>query len=164
MPSGEDIHQPDDQGLKAIVNLSLSHLAAVCDIEQRSFADPWSLQMFRDELRDDGSRIALVLEEQGEVSGYLIGWLVLDEFHLGNIAVRPQSRGKGQGRMLLQEALRLSRIRGCRQASLEVRASNQPAIELYRKFGFRPVALRKKYYRDEDALVMLADLDGDTRC
>jgi ribosomal-protein-alanine N-acetyltransferase len=60
--------------------------------------------------------------------------------------------------------LALARKRGCRLATLEVRASNQPAIELYRSFGFRSVAIRKKYYQDEDALVMLADLDREDKC
>lgn len=151
-------------GDAAVVRFTVGHLEAVLGIERSSFPDPWSLQMFRGELQDDQRRICLVLEDQGQVSGYLIGWVVLDEFHLGNIAVRPQSRGRGQGRTLLHEALDLARKRGCRQATLEVRAGNQPAVELYRSFGFRPVAIRKKYYQDEDALVMLADLDRGGKC
>lgn len=155
---------PTDRGEAAVVRFTAGHLEAVVEIERSSFPDPWSLQMFRDELQEDERRICLVLEDQGRVSGYLIGWVVLDEFHLGNLAVRLQSRGRGQGRTLLHEALALARQRGCRLATLEVRASNQPAIELYRSFGFRSVAIRKKYYQDEDALVMLADLDREDKC
>ncbi len=151
-------------GEAAVVRFTAGHLEAVLEIERNSFPDPWTVQMFRDELQEDDRRICLVLEDQSQVAGYLIGWVVLDEFHLGNLAVRLKSRGRGMGRILLKKGLELACQRGCRLATLEVRAGNQPAIELYRSFGFRPVAIRKKYYHDEDALVMLADLDRGGQC
>lgn len=141
-----------------IVKMRPEHLPAVLDIESSSFHDPWSENMFRDEMKEDGRRIFLVLESDGKVAGYALGWVVLDEFHLGNIAVVAGKRRAGYGRRLLQEILQQAYQLGCRLASLEVRSSNQSAIELYKTFGFRPVAIRKKYYQNEDALVMMSEI------
>jgi ribosomal-protein-alanine N-acetyltransferase len=134
------------------------HLPEILSIERSSFPDPWSENMFQEEMKEDGRRISLVLESDGKASGYAIGWVVLDEFHLGNIAVVDGKRRAGYGRRLLQEILQQVYQLGCRMASLEVRSSNQSAIELYKTFGFRPVAIRKKYYQNEDALVMISEI------
>ncbi len=142
----------------AIVKMRPELLPEILGIENSSFPDPWSENMFRAEMKEDGRRIFLVLEDEGRVAGYAIGWVVLDEFHLGNIAIMNQKRRGGRGRLLLQEILDQAYRQGCRMASLEVRASNEPAIELYKAFGFRPIAIRKKYYQNEDALVMMSDI------
>jgi len=89
---------------------------------------------------------------------------VLDEFHLGNLAVRPDFKGKGYGALILEQMLEYVKKRGCRTASLEVRASNLIAISLYHKYNFKEIAVRKKYYQDEDALVLLARLDEENAC
>ncbi len=136
----------------------------VLALEQDLFTDPWSERMFRDDLKGDGRSLSLCLRSGRSVTGYLIGWFVADEFHLGNLAVAREEQGKGQGGRLLDHALSLARSRGCRLATLEVRASNGAAIALYRGRGFREVAVRKRYYRDEDALVMLSDLGGGWPC
>lgn len=133
-------------------------LPQVLAIERSSFPDPWSERMFRDDLKDDGRRLAIVLKAAGRVAGYAIGWFVADEFHLGNIAIMPERKGQGLGRRLLEHCIEQARAHQCVMATLEVRASNEAAINLYHSFGFKEIALRKKYYQTEDALVMLADL------
>jgi ribosomal-protein-alanine N-acetyltransferase len=138
--------------------LTEDDLVAVLAIERQSFGDPWTEGMFREELRNDGRRLSLLLKQDGAVIGYAIGWLVADEFHLGNFAIDPRQRGCGRGSRLLGDALARARAAGCALATLEVRASNQAAIALYQKFGFKAVAIRKRYYSDEDALVMVAML------
>lgn len=153
-----------NSGKNNTVKMRPEHLPEIMEIEKKSFCDPWSENMFREELKDDGRRISLVLESDGRIAGYAVGWLVLDEFHLGNIAVDDKIRGTGKGKLLLREILRQAFSAGCRIASLEVRMSNEKAIRLYRAFGFKPIAIRKKYYQDEDALVMLADIKGEERC
>jgi ribosomal-protein-alanine N-acetyltransferase len=79
--------------------------------------------------------------------------------HIHNLAVRPESRGAGLGRRLLELGLAMGARRGATVALLEVRESNHPAIELYRSMGFVPVALRRNYYSQpqEDALVLRKD-------
>ena len=147
-----------------ISRFSEEHLTAVLEIERSSFPDPWSEGMFREELKDDGRRMPLVITDESAVAGYGIGWLVLDEFHLGNLAIRPGQRGRGLGRRLLSEMLERAAAGGCRMATLEVRASNETAKELYHSFGFKEVAIRKKYYGSEDALVMIAKLPAAAAC
>ena len=141
-----------------ITPMTGADLPQVLAIERASFPDPWSERMFRDDLKDDGMRLTVCLRSDGAVAGYAVGWFVADEFHLGNIAVEPGRKGQGLGRKLMEHCIGQARARRCALATLEVRASNETAIGLYRSFGFREVALRKKYYQNEDALVMLANL------
>lgn len=136
----------------------ISDIQAVLEIEKDSFPDPWSEKLFAEELDGDARRLNAALKVGGLLVGYGMGWVVADEFHLGNLAVDRSLRGRGYGRSLLRHMLDEAAGRGCRICSLEVRASNQAAIGLYRAFGFREIALRRRYYGDEDALVMLAEL------
>lgn len=140
------------------------HLSEVLAIEQASFSDPWSEVMFRQELEEDPGRYPVVLTVNSQVIGYGLGWIVLDEFHLGNLAVRPDMKGRGYGSLILGRMLKQVKLKGCRTASLEVRASNQTAINLYHRYKFKEIAVRKKYYQDEDALVLLARLDEENEC
>ncbi len=138
--------------------MSASDLPQIMAIERRSFPDPWSEKLFAEELDGDSRRLNVVMKVEGRVVGYGLGWVVLDEFHLGNLAVDEEHRGRGYGRKILAYLLDRAYRRGCRICSLEVRVSNQRAISLYRSFGFREVALRPRYYGQEDALVMLSEL------
>jgi len=76
----------------------------------------------------------------------------------------PDLKGRGYGSLILERMLKLVKSKGCRTASLEVRASNHTAINLYHKYNFKEIAVRKKYYQDEDALVLLARLDEEKAC
>ncbi|MDI6739068.1 MAG: ribosomal protein S18-alanine N-acetyltransferase [Candidatus Edwardsbacteria bacterium] len=139
-------------------------LPQVLAIEHSLFPDPWSEGMFREELKDDGRRLSVCLRSGNKVIGYAVGWFVADEFHLGNIAVVRQCQRKGFGRQLVEYVLDQAQSKKCSIATLEVRTSNATAIALYRHLGFKEIALRKKYYRTEDAVVMLAELSGSAPC
>jgi ribosomal-protein-alanine N-acetyltransferase len=139
-------------------------LGAVLDIEYVSFANPWPRDIFLDELR--GSDVARLFvarisagEQQGRVVGYACTWIVTDEMHLTSFAVHPGFRRQHVGFQLLEGVLTQALELGCRQAVLEVRVSNRGAQRLYGRFGFAPVAVRKRYYIDnqEDAIVMFLD-------
>jgi ribosomal-protein-alanine N-acetyltransferase len=90
----------------------------------------------------------------------VIFWLVHDELHILNVATSPEHRRRGVGRALMTAAVQRGRQQGCALATLEVRKTNQPAIELYRSLGFRSVGIRPNYYVEEgeDAVVMLLRL------
>jgi ribosomal-protein-alanine N-acetyltransferase len=137
-------------------------LERVLEIEHAVFAAPWSRASFEGELGND-SALPLVAELDSAVVAYMISWLVVDELHIGNIAVAPVAQRRGIGRDLLTFCLREAASRGVAYATLEVRVSNDRAIKLYEGFGFMPVALRRAYYSDtgEDALVMLKQFDRD---
>jgi [ribosomal protein S18]-alanine N-acetyltransferase len=141
-------------------------LEAVLAIERAAFPTPWPRDIFLRELHDDRVArlfVARVAEgaQQGTVAGYTCAWIVTGELHITNFAVHPEFRRQHVGRQLLQAVLRRAHEQGCRQAVLEVRASNRGAQRLYGQYGFAPVAVRARYYTDngEDAVVMfLADI------
>ena len=135
-----------------------SDLNQVLSIEMACFSSPWSRSSFLFELHSKNS-CCVVARRDNRVVGYVIGWFVLDELHIINIAVHPQCRRRGMGDKLLRFLLGRAEERGCRRATLELRASNEVARRLYQKRGFRPVAIRKAYYRcpGEDAVLMMMD-------
>jgi ribosomal-protein-alanine N-acetyltransferase len=137
-------------------------LDRVCEIEQAVFALPWSRKSFESEVSGDPCSLSWVAEEDGLVVGYLVAWHVADELHIGNLAVVPARQGRGVAASLLSSALAGAAERLIEHAALEVRASNERAIRLYERFGFRGVAIRKAYYEDngENALIMFRAIGG----
>jgi ribosomal-protein-alanine N-acetyltransferase len=144
-----------------LCRMATHHLDQVLAIE-RSFAAPWTREMFLQELhsRPEVSE-AIVALLQEEVAGYVLAWFVADEIHVVNLAVASRLRRRGIGRRLLAEVCARGVARGMVMATLEVRVHNDAAIRLYESMGFRQVAIRRSYYADngEDALVMLKDLE-----
>jgi ribosomal-protein-alanine N-acetyltransferase len=133
-------------------------------IEQASFPNPWTENLFRGELTCPMSRILVGRFRGGQrrgVAAYLVYWLVLDEAHLHSIAVRPGLRRIGIATRMLAEAVRRSRREGALRMTLEVRRSNRPAQNMYDKLGFTVQGVRPGYYADtgEDALILWAELD-----
>ena len=136
-------------------------------IEQDLFTLPWSRTSLLFEAGGNRNTISIVAQDEGGTAGYAVGWFVSDEFHIGNVAVARAKQGCGIGRRLVEYMLEEALARGSSIATLEVRVSNVRAIGLYRRYGFKGVAIRKRYYGDngEDALVMFCELrrdkDGD---
>jgi ribosomal-protein-alanine N-acetyltransferase len=131
-------------------------------IEQVSYPNPWSRQMFSEELDNRLCHIFVCREERGEgqaVLGYICFWLFLGEMHLLNIAVHPLVRREGVGRRLLAYTLDYAGGRGAKVGFLEVRRSNRAAQDMYAEFGFKEMGVRPRYYEDgEDAVVMLLEV------
>ena len=132
------------------------HLRGVVRIEQDNSSRPWSLGMFMSELRYRETRRYVVAQRAGAVVGFGGLMLVGDDAHITNIAVDEEHRRSGIASRMLLELARAAVDEGAEQMSLEVRVSNKPAQELYRRFGFAPAGVRKNYYAAiaEDALVM----------
>lgn len=140
-----------------IVELDETHLESILSIERSSFREPWTRSMYRDELANPFSHTWGWFEDGGsDLMGYLTGWLLYEELHIANLAVHPDFRRRGVARKLLHHALAWGIEQGAEKALLEVRASNQPALDLYRGEGFHLIATRPRYYRSptEDALVL----------
>jgi ribosomal-protein-alanine N-acetyltransferase len=146
-------------------------LEQVMEIERAAFKHPWSPELFRRELEHDWSTILVAVEPgalsvpakaaaQGRLVAFLIFWLVHDEVHILNVAVSPEHRRKGVARALMAEAERRAQAASAALLTLEVRRSNQAALDLYREFDFRAVGVRPNYYADEgeDAIVMVKEL------
>jgi ribosomal-protein-alanine acetyltransferase len=136
-----------------IVPMTAGHLPEILAIERASFHDPWSAASFRDFIRERSS--SWVALKKGQVVGYLVTLWVADEIHLLNIVVRADMRRHGLGTRFVAFLLQMAHSRGSRTIFLEVRVSNEAALEFYRKIGFQFDYRRKGYYGDgEDAWVM----------
>jgi ribosomal-protein-alanine N-acetyltransferase len=135
-------------------------LDAIMEIERLSFPTPWSRQVFAEEFNHDFSRVMVVRQiATGKLLAFINYWLVHDEVHILNVATHPAWRRKGLARKLIEHTIAGASARRARLLTLEVRRSNQAALELYRGFGFREVGVRPRYYENgEDAIVMLLDL------
>jgi len=141
----------------------LSDVEHVVQIDKLSFTLPWSERTYRLELTENSAAYLFVAELEDQlkhpVVGYIGFWFIADEAHISTLAVHPDFRGQGIGRKLLEEALLVASRLGADLVTLEVRASNQRPIDLYKKFGFQVKARKPRYYRDnhEDALLMVLD-------
>jgi len=162
-PIGNDSLPPGSGGGDRwiIGEMTEADLGAVLEIESRCFPSPWSRSAFVGEMRSAHGRCLVARERPaGRPLGYIMTWILQDELLINNFAVDPDHRKKGFGMLLLDATLSQARRSGCRTAYLEVRPSNEAAINLYRKNGFEVIGKRRGYYSDtrEDALVMRARL------
>ncbi|MTI80288.1 MAG: ribosomal-protein-alanine N-acetyltransferase [Firmicutes bacterium] len=136
--------------------MQLEHLRDVLEIEKFSFPTPWSYQAFAYELLHNDFAHYIVAQKEQQVVGYAGIWVVIDEAHITNVAVKPDNRNNKIGHLLIEhlisEAVRL----GANKITLEVRPSNTYARRLYKSLGFEEYGLRKNYYSDtkEDAIIM----------
>lgn len=132
-----------------------SQAAAIAEIEQMCFPQPWSEAAILTEMEKN----AVVLVCQNE-NGSIIGWggaeIVLDEASVTNIAVLPSFRRRGAGRAITQALIGFCREKGAATLTLEVRVSNNAAITLYESLGFIRLGLRPRFYESprEDAVMM----------
>ena len=135
-----------------IIRMNESHVSAVAELERQNFSEPWPEIAVRSELTNKLA-LWLVAVEDGVVAGYVGSQTVLQEADMMNIAVADTHRRQGIARLLVEELIRQL---DAYQLTLEVRASNAPAIALYEKLGFTQVGLRKNYYHKpkEDALIL----------
>lgn len=143
--------------------MGLEHLDQVLEIEKVSFPTPWSRDAFKSEIQQNGFARYIVAIWDRAVIGYGGMWIILDEAHITNVAVRPDLRGKNIGKALMLEIMRQAVIRGANSMTLEVRPSNKAARKLYHDLGFTERGIRKRYYSDtnEDAIIMWKeDLPG----
>ncbi|WP_174735140.1 ribosomal protein S18-alanine N-acetyltransferase [Mesobacillus harenae] len=132
----------------------------VLEVESQSFATPWSRDAFYNELNKNQFAFYIVAECDGKIIGYCGTWVIVDEAHITNIALRPEYRGQKLGEALLRKLIDMAKEMGAETMTLEVRTGNKVAQSLYRKLGFQDGAVRKGYYADnqEDALVMWVNL------
>ncbi len=146
--------------------LQLRDLSAIEEIERRSYPTPWSRSMFAGELAKPTSICLGAYHVESErLAGYLIVSRYVDAWHVMNIAVSPDYRRHGIAKRLLGELFGLTAGDGQRGYTLEVRVSNNDAIQLYEGMGFRSRGVRRGYYTDnrEDALIMWRDPEPATQ-
>ena len=159
---------PAEPPLKITIrSTTVDDIPQVVAIDNLSFSLPWPERSFRFELTQNPNVLSWVVEVEQAAQGALVvamvlTWLIVDEVHIGTIAVHPDYRRKGIGQKLLAHTLLACRERGAASAYLEVRRSNLAAQAMYERFGFVVTGERRRYYQDngEDALLMgLYDLN-----
>jgi ribosomal-protein-alanine N-acetyltransferase len=136
---------------------SAEQIEDVLSIEEASFTNPWTREMYLAELENRGvSFCFLARGDDGRAVGFCSVWRVVDELHINNLAVLPAFRRSGIASGLLQHVLQHGAGLGARRATLEVRQSNEAARLLYEHFGFAVAGVRRSYYTKpvEDALVL----------
>ena len=138
-----------------IVPMDRSHIEQIAALERECFSTPWSEAMLTEVLFDSQASFIVAESEDGGVLGYAGLQVVLDEGYIDNIAVEPNARRHGVADELLDVFCRFGEA-NLAFLTLEVRASNAPAIALYEKYGFQRAGLRPKYYDKprEDAVIM----------
>lgn len=129
--------------------------AAVAKLQRENFAHPWTEEDYREHMQDE-DKIYLTALQSGETAGSCVLWCSFETADLCNIVVDCAHRRKGIAEALLQRAFQECAAKGVQQILLEVRESNEAAIKLYIKTGFKCISLRKNYYRDpqEHAVIM----------
>ena len=140
--------------------MTAEEIDAVVAIEEASFTNPWTREMYVAEQENRGvSFCYLAQQASGRVVGFCSFWRVLDELHINNLAVLPDFRRRGAASALLAHVLKEGGRLGARRATLEVRRSNEAARTLYERFGFMVAGVRRGYYTKpvEDALILARD-------
>ena len=135
--------------------MNKSHIDGIIEIENESFAIPWSRSSIEKELKNNFAIYAVAIENN-KVLGYGGMWHVVNEGHITNIAVHKDYRRKGIGQAIIEKLVEIAEEKEMIGLTLEVRKSNTPALELYKKNGFKLEGIRPEYYEDnkEDAYIM----------
>ena len=141
-----------------VVRLDESHTDCLIALEKLCFAYHWTPEQFRLGLKD-GAYTVLGIFEDDSLAGYIAFSMIEDEMEILNLAVHPDFRRRGMGTALLSRAFGVCREKGIAKSFLDVKESNQSALNLYKKFGYIQIGIRKKYYPDtrEDALLFRYD-------
>ena len=155
----DDLSPCSPRGGVSIVPLAKRHLRAVMRIETVVYTNPWSRDLYLSELAAPSGRTYRAAVVGSNVIGYGGVMYVVDEAHVTTLAVRSDLQGQGIGARLLLALVRAAKADGMTSLTLEVRAGNEPAQALYRRFGLAPAGIRRGYYRatGEDAVVMWAE-------
>jgi len=148
---------PASAGL-ALVPMTLDDIDEVHALECSVFPHPWSRANFTDSLAA-GYDAWLLRDPAGELAGYFLLMYALDEAHLLDVAISGERQGTGLGRHLIETLCERARAMGAESVLLEVRPSNERALDVYKRFGFAEIGRRKGYYpahegKREDAIVM----------
>lgn len=142
-----------------IEKMTINHLEQIKDILEEQFDNFWTESVLKKELENPASTYIVAIDEQNNVVGYAGIWQPIDEAHITNIVTKKDKRKNKIGTRMLEELIKISKNRKLKNITLEVNVNNIPAINLYKKYKFEEVGIRKKYYNNtEDAIIMTYEL------
>ena len=137
-----------------IKKMSLSDLDFISKNLEKDYDDFWNYNILKSELENENSKYILA-KQNGDILGFAGIWIAIDIAHITNIVVKKNHRKEGIGSLLLQELIKLCIKLDMKELTLQVNENNLPAINLYKKYGFEQVGLRKKYYHNTDAAYIM---------
>ena len=142
-----------------IFSMTVNDIEIIKDELEEKFDKFWTYGILKSEIANINSKY-IVAKHKEEIVGFAGITVILDESNIMNIVVKKEKRMKGIGNLLLQKLIEISQELGTKFITLEVNINNKPAINLYKKFGFKEVGIRKKYYNSiDDALIMTKEFD-----
>ena len=137
----------------------MHHLEEIVAIENKSFNKSWLLDLIESDLQSEMDTENWVYLADKQVLGYIIGWILMDEYHLNNIAVHPYFLRRGIGKKLIHHVISHLILKNISVILLEVSANNIPAQKCYQSVGFTQMGIRKDYYsKGDDAILYYLDL------
>jgi [ribosomal protein S18]-alanine N-acetyltransferase len=139
-----------------LTQINRQMLPQIKSIDLACLGDFWSMNAYEREIDSPNSSLIAIVNDENVVLGFGCLWAILEEAHITILAVRPEYQQQGIGRYLVWGLLREATVKGLEWATLEVRASNLAAINLYESFGFITIGRRRNYYQssNEDALIL----------
>lgn len=137
-----------------ISEMNLQDLENIKGCLLTDFDNFWSYHILKQELENGKSKY-FVAKQENEIVGFAGILLIIDQVNIMNIVVKKDKRNFGIGSSLLEEIIRYSKIHNATSITLEVNEKNIPAIKLYKKYGFKQVGLRRKYYNNEDNAILM---------
>ena len=143
-----------------VEKLTSNHISELVALEGKCFESAWSAGQYEAGF-DSGAIHVFGIRDNSQLFGYVAISLVVDEMEILNIAVLPSHQRQGHGFSLLSAALAFGESNGVVQVFLDVAESNLPALRLYQKSGFVGISLRKKYYANDDAVIMRLSIGGN---
>ncbi|MDR2352293.1 MAG: ribosomal protein S18-alanine N-acetyltransferase [Deltaproteobacteria bacterium] len=135
--------------------LTLDDLKDLLTIERELYPQPWTMENFEEEISRAFSLSFGVFSLDNTLLGFIISWILGDEVHILNLAVRQKYQRQGLGTKLLQILIQLSRKKDCLTIYLDVNEFNSVARDLYRKIGFREEGYRPKYYSSTEGAILM---------
>ena len=136
-------------------NVEVEDLEKIVEIEKDLYKTPWNLNQFRYEIEENEFSYVYVLENDGVIVGYYGFWIMFDEIDITKVSIRKEFQGMKFSHILMEDCFCRIKDLGIGKVNLEVRVDNFRAINLYKKYGFKEVCIRKDYYgKGEDALMM----------
>lgn len=145
-----------------IREMKLEDLDIILDIENSLYKVPWTKEQYRYELEENEFSYLFVLEHDGVIVGYYGFWVMFENVDITKVSIRKEFQGMKLSHILMEDCIKRVSLLDTEKINLEVRIDNVRAINLYKKYGFEELIIRKNYYgNNEDALIMVrGDIDG----
>lgn len=138
-----------------ITKMNLNDLEKIAPTLALEFDDFWSYNILKEELLNKNSIYYVAKDENGLIVGFAGILIILDEANITNIVTKKSLRHKGIGTILLDKLISASKKKNLSSITLEVNENNKPAINLYKKFNFENMGIRKKYYNNTDNAIIM---------